>query len=342
MADKKNILLTGASGAVGREILDMLAERHEELNITVFDVKSKISEKIFSSYKNKINIIYGNIVNKPDLVEAVKDLDFVFHIAAIIPPLADEMPELAYNVNVTGTKNLLECLREKSPGAFFFYSSSISVYGDRIINHWIKTTDALTPSARDEYAKTKIMAEDLVKNSGLKWTIFRLTAIMGYNNHKITKLMFHMPLKTPMEISTPQDTARAFVNGMDHADKLNGRIFNLGGGESCRIRYDEFLSKSFKTMGLGKLDFPEAAFAEKNFHCGYYADSDELHSIVKYRKDTIEDYFRNLKKFVNPLIKFFAFIFSAIIKKNILRKSEPLAALKQNNLEELKHYKKGL
>ena len=339
MSDKKNILLTGASGAVGREILSMLASRHHEFNITVFDRKTKISEKIFSKYKKKVRIIYGNIVKEAELDDTVKNSDYVFHIAAVIPPLADEFPDLAYNVNVTGTKNLIESMKKNSPDAFLFYSSSISVYGDRIKNQWIKTTDDLIPSARDEYAKTKILAEEIIQNSGLNWTIFRLTAIMGYKNHKISKLMFHMPLNTPMEISTPQDTARAFVNAIDHTENLNKRIFNLGGGERCRISFHDFLTRSFDIMGLGKFDFPEQAFADKNFHCGYYADSDELDNIIKYRKDSIDDYFRNLKRYVNPVIKFLSFIFRNIIKKSILKKSEPMVAVKTNNKNEINHYK---
>ncbi len=339
MSNKKNILLTGASGAVGREILNMLAARHNEFNITVFDRKTKISEKIFSKFKKKVKIIYGNIVKEAELGNAVKNSDFVFHIAAVIPPLADDLPDLAYNVNVTGTKNLVESMKKNSPNAFLFYSSSISVYGDRIKNQWIKTSDDLIPSARDEYAKTKILAEEIIQKSGLNWTIFRLTAIMGYKNHKISKLMFHMPLNTPMEISTPQDTARAFVNAMDYTEILNKRIFNLGGGERCRISFHDFLTRSFDIMGLGKFDFPEQAFADKNFHCGYYSDSDELDNIVKYRKDSIDDYFRNLKSFVNPVVKLLSSIFREIIKKSILKKSEPMAAVKTGNIKELNHFK---
>jgi len=103
-----------------------------------------------------------------------------YHLAAIIPPLADKMPALAEAVNITGTKNLVECTEKFSPEAFFLYASSISVYGDRNSNPWIKVSDPLRPSYRDEYARTKIEAEKIVMSSRLKWTIFRLTAIMGW------------------------------------------------------------------------------------------------------------------------------------------------------------------
>jgi nucleoside-diphosphate-sugar epimerase len=138
---------------------------------------------------------------------------------------------------------LIRGLERFSPKAFLLYSSSISVYGDRLKDPNIYKTDPLLPSLGDEYAKTKIAAEDIIQSSRLKWSIFRLTAIMG--GHKISKLMFHMPLATKMEICTPADTARAFVNAIEHRNKIEGKIFNLGGGESCRCTYLEFLDRSF-------------------------------------------------------------------------------------------------
>ena len=53
---------------------------------------------------------------------------------------------------------------------------------------------------------------------------------MGVKNHKMTGLMFHMPLSTPMEICMPEDTARAFTNGIEKRDQLKNKVFNLAGG----------------------------------------------------------------------------------------------------------------
>src|SRR5690554_1185353 len=257
-----------------------------------------------------------------------KNVDFIIHLAAIIPPLADEKPELAFQVNVEGTKNLISVLEEHAKNAFFLYASSVSVYGDRLKNPMIKVGDPLQPSVGDEYAKTKIQAEKILQNSQLDWSIFRLSAIMGADNHKISGLMFHMPLTTSMEITTPQDTGRAFVNAIGKRKTLSKQIFNLGGGEECRITYHDFLSRSFEIFGLGKLDFPENAFATHNFHCGYYADGEDLEKILHFRKDTITSYFESVKKVVSPMKKMAAKIFSWSMKRHILRQSDPLRAIK--------------
>ena len=270
------------------------------------------------------------------MIKVCYDKDVVIHLAAIIPPLADEKPELSYQVNVLGTENLINLLELHSPNAFFLYSSSISVYGDRLHNPMITIQDTINPSEGDEYAKTKILAEKIIQNCKLDWSIFRLTAIMG--GHKISKLMFHQPLKTSLEIASPEDTARAFANAMDKQEQLSKKIFNLGGGENCRIIYDDFLSNSFKIFGLGKLDFLPKTFAEKNFHCGFYEDGYVLDNILNFRKDTLTNYFENEKSKVSLFKKAIISIFNKPIKKYLQRQSEPLAAYVDQDMKMIQHY----
>ncbi|NLO71069.1 MAG: NAD(P)-dependent oxidoreductase [Porphyromonadaceae bacterium] len=332
---KIRILLTGASGTVGSEVLRQLID-NEDIELTVFDLKTPRSEKIFKPYLSKAQFVYGNISKREDVDTVSKNKDVVIHLAAVIPPLADEKPELAYRVNVKGTENLLNSFEIHSPDAFFMYSSSVSVYGDRVENPNIRVGDPLTPSVGDEYAKTKLKCEELVQKSAMKWTIFRLGAIM--KNHEISKLMFHMPLNTTMEICTPEDTARAFVNGIGKQAELTGKIFNLGGGKQCTTSYEDFLQRSFKLFGLGKLNFAPNAFATKNFHCGYFADGHELEEILHFRNDNLESYFTKTKKDISPIIKFFGTIFRYPIKKYLQSTSEPLQALKNNDREMIERF----
>lgn len=331
---KQHILLTGASGTVGFEVLKQLLDK-EMYQITVFDKKAKLSVEKLMVYKDRVNLIFGDIANPSDL-EKITNIDAAIHLAAIIPPVADERPELAQKVNAQGTQNLIQQLEKKSPNAFFMYSSSISVYGDRIENPYIKVGEPLIPSEDDAYAETKIAAEKSVRECQLDWTIFRLAAIMG--NHKISKLMFHQPLNTALEICTPRDTARAFVNGIEKQEALAKTIFNLGGGGSCRITYKHFLERSFAIFGLGELDFPERAFADKNFHCGFYADGDVLENIVDFRQDSLEDYFAMEAEKVSAFKKKTVSLFKKPIKWFLLKKSEPYRAFRTQDAKQLHHY----
>lgn len=227
---KKRILLTGASGTVGFETLKHLM-KNPNYEITVFDVKTRKSVKKLTPFNDRVKIVYGDICNASAVEQVSQNKDVAIHLAAIIPPLADVNPELAYKVNVKGTENLIHALEKKSPQCHLLFSSSISVYGDRINNPEISVTDSLKPSPGDQYGETKILCEKAVQQSNLSWSIFRLAAIMG--NHKISKLMFHMPLNTPMEICTPEDTGRAFANAIAFQDQLKNRIFNLGGEKTA-------------------------------------------------------------------------------------------------------------
>ncbi len=325
---KKKLLLTGASGTVGLEVLRQLCQL-KKYDLTVLGNHSKRSRKNLPGFCNEAKIIYGDIANEKDVEEVCKDIDVVIHLAAVIPPKADEKTELAHLVNTVGTENLVKYLQKHSPNAFLIYSSSIAIYGDRINNPYIKVGDPLTPSVGDEYAKTKIAAEEIIQNSKLDWTILRLTAIMG--GHKVSNLMFHMPLNTPMEIATPQDTARAFVNAVEKRDELKGRIFNLSGGESCRISYQDFLDRSFQMFGLGKADFPPKTFAEKNFHCGYYADGDDLEEILHFRRDDLDTYFEREKHKIKFLKKVSATLFRKPVKLYLWLQSEPYWAYKKKD-----------
>ena len=192
------------------------------------------------------------------------------------------------------------------------------------------------PSENDVYAETKIAAEESVQKSQLDWTIFRLAAIMG--NHKISKLMFHQPLNTALEICTPRDTARVFVNAIDKQPELSKKIFNLGGGERCRISYKHFLERSFAIFGLGALDFPKYAFADKNFHCGFYADGHDLENILHFRQDSLEDYFAMEASKVSSFQKSAASTFKKPIKWVLLKMSEPYRAFKTQDAKQLHHY----
>lgn len=335
MKNKTRVLLTGATGTVGYEVLKQLVAK-SCYYITVFDKYSKSAEDKLSQYKDSVHLVYGDMTNEQDLQKIAVDQDVVIHLAAIIPPLADDQPVLAAKVNTEGTQNLIKQLEQQSPNVFFMYSSSISVYGDRIENPFIKVGDPLIPSEGDAYAKTKIASETSIQKSQLDWTIFRLAAIMG--GHKLSKLMFHQPLDTALEIATPRDTARAFVNGVEKQALLSKGIFNLGGGETCRISYKGFLERSFAIFGLGKLDFPKYAFADKNFHCGYYQDWEILDRIVHFREDTLESYFEMEAKKVSGFQKAITQLFKVPIKWYLLKKSEPYDAYKKQDVKMMNHY----
>lgn len=330
MNSKQTILVTGASGSVGQEALKELSKNKDKYHIRALDIPNKKTKKALSQIDKDIELFWGDLTKLETIKEAAQGVDFVIHLAAIIPPLADFDTELAYNVNVNGTNNLITALKESSPEAFIVYSSSISVYGDRVSTPWIKIDDEMKPSVGDYYAETKIEAEKLIKESGLKWSIFRLTAIFGPQT-SMDPLFFHMPLETSLEFATSRDTGYAMVKAIENRNKIQGQTFNLSGGEKCRINYKDFISKAFRISGLGKLNFPKEAFAKINFHCGYYEDHSKLQDILQFQRDSIEDYFHQMKLNLTRTQFYITYLFKEFIKKQLLKKSDPYLALVRND-----------
>ncbi|NLA62818.1 MAG: NAD-dependent epimerase/dehydratase family protein, partial [Bacteroidales bacterium] len=100
MKARRKILLTGASGTVGQAVLKELCTIKNKYEVTVFDKKSHKTINKFKPYKDDIEIVYGDIRDVNDIIKIVHNKDVVIHLAAIIPPLADDKPVLSYQVNV--------------------------------------------------------------------------------------------------------------------------------------------------------------------------------------------------------------------------------------------------
>lgn len=323
----KHILLTGAAGSVGYSTLKELMKLPNIL-ITATDLETKKNRQKLNQWQDKINIIYGSITDSKFVETLIQGQDIIIHLAAIIPPLADKNPELTRQVNYFGTKSIVDAIKKYHHG-FLIYSSSISVYGDRVENPWITVSDTLAPSFGDYYAYVKIETEKMIEQANIPYTIFRLTGIM---DHPILDpLMFHMPLDTKLEIATVNDTGYAFAMATTKLEKLNGKIFNLGGGPNCRTTYREFIAHMFQIYGIKLNYLKEFAFAEKNFHCGYYQDGNELNQILNFQRDTLEHYYKKVREETNPITRFFSKLFSRPIVFFLNKKSEPLNAKKEHN-----------
>ena len=124
---KQTVLVTGAAGAVGSAVLAELMAHQVQFNIRALDVKTKHAQQILKPYANAVEVNWGDLCVPGSFDAAVRDVDAVIHLAAIIPPLADQQPALAEAVNVQGTANLIDALQRCAPGAFLLFSSSVSV-----------------------------------------------------------------------------------------------------------------------------------------------------------------------------------------------------------------------
>lgn len=154
------ILVTGGAGFIGGHIVDRLLK--EGFEVTVIDNLSTGRRENIVHHQNRkdFNFIKSDIRNAALVKEVIKDVDAVFHEAALVSVTRSvENPLLTNEVNVSGTLNLLEACRDTNVKRFIHASSS-SVYGE---TETLPKHEKLTPQPISPYAVSKLAAENYVK-----------------------------------------------------------------------------------------------------------------------------------------------------------------------------------
>ena len=125
------VLVTGGAGFVGSHLVDSLVKHGFEV-IVLDNLFSGKLENLKHVDKRNFCLVKGDVRSKADLRKVLKNVDFVFHLAAIVSvPLSIEKPLFVNEVNVNGTLNVLEeSLRAGVKR--LIYASSCAVYGEPI------------------------------------------------------------------------------------------------------------------------------------------------------------------------------------------------------------------
>ena len=318
----KRVLLTGASGTIGKEVLNLLWDKRGNYEISVLLRKSKKNERIIKPFRDDITIIWGNILNYDEVQKAVEGKEIIFHIAALLPDIALINPDLVYTTNIEGTQNIIKAMRTQTNNPKIIYPSSVAVYGERRANPIIRISDPIQNEENDVYTETKIEAENIIRNSGLDYIIFRVSYVVSTDMIKFRPIMFHMPLDTPVEMIHAKDVATAMVNAIARNDLWNN-TYNLGGGQSCQIMLRDNLNDMFEIMGFGRNFLPDSAFTKSSFHCGFYdlSETKNLDKLIKFQNHNLKDFYDELKQWIG-IKRFLIPLVRPILRKFILRKSE--------------------
>ena len=175
----KNILVTGGAGYIGSHIVEQLVKK-SFLNIFIVDDLSTGHKRLISK---KANFIKATI-NKTQLIKKIilkNKIDTIIHLAAkTIVTESEKKPKLYYNVNVLGTRSLLNAAKNSSVKNFLF-SSTAAVYGSKI--RYVNENSRTLPDS--VYGKTKLQAENLVKKEFKKnYIILRYFNVVGASPSK--------------------------------------------------------------------------------------------------------------------------------------------------------------
>lgn len=165
------VLLIGASGFVGTHLIDLIKEQYSLINI----------DKQQSGKYPEITTIC-DVRNQPDLSKEFKEQEVVILLAA--EHRDDIFPSsLYYDVNVQGTKNVLEAM-DKNGVKNIIFTSSVAIYGLNKIN----PNEDHPADPFNHYGKSKWEAEEILREwynkdpENRSLTILRPTVIFGENN----------------------------------------------------------------------------------------------------------------------------------------------------------------
>lgn len=313
--NKKTVAITGASGIMGFQTFLELYKKKDEFNLVLLMRESEKNRKKFASYINdrSVRIIWGNLLNEEDVLDLVSGADYVLHIGGMVSPKADYYPVTTLKTNITAAENIVKAVKaQKNPDEIkVVYIGTVAETGDRNPPiHWGRCGDPIKISVYDHYAISKVKAEAIFAESGLKhWVSLRQSGILYPDILKnMEPIMYHVPMNGVLEWATVEDSGRLMANicTMDLPETFWRKFYNIGSGEEYRLTNYEFEDLILNTLGLGspKKLFSPNWFTTQNFHGQWYIDGDDLEAICHFRANIpVKEYFKEMMNHVEPFYK---------------------------------------
>jgi UDP-glucose 4-epimerase len=269
MAHKhENILVTGGAGFIGSHIVDELMEKG--FDVTVIDnLETGRLENIAHHQKKKeFHFVRGDIRNFDLVKETMRDIDAVFHEAALASVTRSvKDPILTNDINVVGTLNLLKASSDLGVKRFVF-ASSAAIYGDA--KSPLKKED-MVPNPTSPYGVSKLAAENYVrvfyKAYGLETVCLRFFNVYGPRQNvdihgsyggAISIFVNRILKRLPPIIYGDGKQTRDFVYVKDVVEanmlalkkkNASGEIFNIATGEKISLNQ---VAETLKDIMNGK------------------------------------------------------------------------------------------
>jgi NADH dehydrogenase len=226
------VFVTGSTGFVGNHVLHTLLDRGHQVRALV---------RPGSEYKlkqpDKLEVIAGEVTESADLIQGMKGCDAAIHLVGIIRAFPSQ--DITFEkMHTEATANVIEAAKEAEVPQLLH----MSALGAR--------EDGPTP-----YLTTKFAAEELVRQSGLNYTIFRPSLIFGRGGDAIT--MFGDMVKKyvvpiigdgqyrfqPVSVTT---VAQGFEKALD-PETAKEQTLDVGGPDN--VTFDENMDTLARVMG---------------------------------------------------------------------------------------------
>lgn len=240
----KKVLLTGSDGFIGSHLLERLVELGA-------DVRAMVLYNSFNSWgwldtieKSRladVEIVAGDIRDAHRVQEFAKDIEIVFHLAALIAiPYSYHSPDSYVETNVRGTLNVLQAAR-KADVMRFIHTSTSEVYGTA---RFVPITEEHPIVGQSPYSASKIAADQLAVSFHRSFEL-PVSIVRPFNTYGprqsaraiipavVTQALsgqktIHVGnLRPTRDFTYVKDTVEGFIRAAEH-DEVVGTILNLG------------------------------------------------------------------------------------------------------------------
>ena len=245
----KTVLVTGATGFLGKYVIEELAEHGYQ--VRAFGRNSKVGRSLENS---SVSFFKGDLTKADDVLEACKGMDLVVHAGALSTvwgPWED-----FYQANVLGTKYVLEACRQTDIQRLV-YVSSPSVYAAPKDQLAIKESDAPEENNLNNYIRSKLASEKLFKDyPDVPSIILRPRGLFGIGDTSILPRVINLSQKIGipliedgrqlMDMTCVENVALAIRLALG-APEAKGEVYNITNGEPRAFR--DLLEESLTGLG---------------------------------------------------------------------------------------------
>jgi len=251
------VLVTGAAGFIGSHLCEELLKKGYKVNALV-RYNSRQNKGWLENVSNKnLEIIYGDITDFDSVINAIKNCDYVFNLAASISvPYSFKNPQTFIDTNILGALNVFRAssLSKKKIKKIIQISSS-EVYGNNLIKDKNILTEETITVSESPYAATKIASDNLAismqKATGLPIVVARpfntfgprqslraviptlITQFISLNNKNNSVKIGN--LKTSRDFVYVMDTVAGLISLLKKSCKP-GEVYNICTGKSFSIK----------------------------------------------------------------------------------------------------------
>jgi len=279
------ILITGGAGNFGRTLGNALREKGHSLRL--FDLPS--CDFSFCDAWENTRVIAGDILRPETLPEALEGAQWIFHLAAVLPPASEEDRRRTFRVNVEGTRCVVDACTCIRPEPNLVFASSVSVYGDTTGHSGlIRSEHPVNPD--DIYAESKVEAEKVIRASQVPWVNLRISGI-AIPEFLDPPEPWPWTKEQRIELVSLADVVTAMLNLVDVKALLNKTLI-ISGGPTWQVTGEDYVRHWGEVM---EIPLEEMSFLEdRNGWLNWY-DSSESQALLAYQKTTLKDFLAQLK-----------------------------------------------